>query len=80
VLYPLGLLYFAVLPQSQDAGLAQAMLRGALFGLFAYGTYDLSNLATLKDWPVLVSIVDVVWGILASCLAALGGRLALDRF
>jgi uncharacterized membrane protein len=80
VLYPLGLLYFAVLPQSQDAGLAQTMLRGALFGLFAYGTYDLSNLATLKDWPVLVSIVDVVWGILASCLAALGGRLALDRF
>jgi uncharacterized membrane protein len=80
VLYPLGLLYFAVLPQSQDAGLAQTMLRGALFGLFAYGTYDLSNLATLKDWPVLVSIVDVVWGILASCLAALSGRLALDRF
>ena len=79
-LYPLGLLYFAVLPQSQDSGLAQALLRGALFGLFAYGTYDLSNWATLKDWPALVSVVDVAWGSLASCLATLAGRLALDRF
>jgi uncharacterized membrane protein len=79
-LYPIGLLYFAVLPQSQDAGLVQALLRGALFGLFSYGTYDLSNLATLKDWPALVSVVDVAWGTLASCLATLGGRLALDRF
>lgn len=79
-LYPLGLLYFAVLPQSQDAGLNQALLRGALFGLFAYGTYDLSNLATLKDWPALVSVVDVAWGTLVSCLATWGGRLALDRF
>ena len=79
-LYPVGLLYFAVLPQSQDAGLAQSLLRGALFGLFAYGTYDLSNLATLKGWPVQVAVVDIAWGMLASCLATLAGRLALDRF
>jgi uncharacterized membrane protein len=80
VLYPLGLLYFAVLPQNQDAGLAQALLRGALFGFFAYGTYDLSNLATLKDWPALVSVVDIAWGTLVSCLATLCGRVALERF
>jgi uncharacterized membrane protein len=79
-LYPVGLLYFAVLPQSQDAGLAQSLLRGALFGLFAYGTYDLSNLATLKGWPVQVAVVDIAWGTLASCLATLAGRLTLDRF
>jgi uncharacterized membrane protein len=79
-LYPMGLLYFAVLPQSQDAGLAQSLLRGALFGLLAYGTYDLSNLATLKGWPVQVAVVDMAWGTLASCLATLAGRLALDRF
>lgn len=79
-LYPLGLLYFAALPQGQDAGLAQALLRGALFGLFAYGTYDLSNWATLKEWPALVSVVDIAWGSLASCLATLAARLALDRF
>lgn len=78
-LYPLGLLYFAILPQSADTGLAQAALRGALFGFFAYGTYDLSNLATLKDWPALLSVVDVVWGTVVSCLAAVVGKLALDR-
>jgi uncharacterized membrane protein len=79
-LYPLGLMYFAVLPQSPDDGLSQALLRGAMFGFFAYATYDLSNWATLKDWPALVSLADVAWGTLASCLAALAGRLALDRF
>ena len=80
LLYPLGLLYFAVLPQNQDAGFVQAMWRGALFGLFAYGTYDLSNLATLKDWPALVSVIDIAWGTIVSCLATMGGRLAIDRF
>lgn len=79
-LYPLGLLVFAVLPAGQDAGLAPALWRGALFGLMAYATYDLSNLATLKDWPVLVSVVDVAWGAFASCLATLAARLAYDRF
>ncbi|RFO97121.1 DUF2177 domain-containing protein [Rhodoferax lacus] len=79
-LYPLGLLVFAVLPAGQDTGLAPALLRGALFGLMAYATYDLSNLATLKDWPVLVSVVDVAWGAFASCLATLAARLAYDRF
>jgi uncharacterized membrane protein len=80
LLYPLGLLFFAVLPQAPGASLAQALLRGALFGFFAYATYDLSNLATLKDWPVPVAVVDVAWGVFASCLATLAGRLALDRF
>ena len=82
-LYPLGLLVFAVLPTSQGmetAGLAPALWRGALFGLIAYATYDLSNLATLKDWPVWVSAVDIAWGAFASCLATLAARLAYDRF
>jgi len=82
-LYPLGLLVFAVLPTSQgmgSAGLASTLLRCALFGLMAYATYDLSNLATLKDWPLLVSVVDVAWGAFASCLATLAARLAYDRF
>jgi uncharacterized membrane protein len=83
LLYPVGLMVFAVLPQGQDVlpqELAPALLRGALFGFFAYATYDLSNWATLKDWPATVSLVDVAWGTFASCLATLAGRLVLQRF
>ena len=43
-----------------------AMLLGALFGLISYATYDLTNLATLKDWPVLITIVDLIWGAVLS--------------
>lgn len=80
LLYPLGLLYFAVLPQEPGVGLGHVLLRGALLGLFAYGTYDLSNWATLKDWPAQVAVVDMAWGAFSSCLATLAGRLALQRF
>jgi len=47
-----------------DAGFVEIFLLGALLGLFAYGTYDLTNQATLKEWPTLVTIVDLVWGAL----------------
>jgi uncharacterized membrane protein len=79
-MYPLGLLYFALLPSSADTRWTWALRRGVLLGMFAYGTYDLSNWATLRDWPALVSLVDVAWGALASGLAALAGRWASHRF
>jgi uncharacterized membrane protein len=47
-----------------DAGFVEIFLLGALLGLFAYGTYDLTNQATLKEWPTLVTLVDLVWGAL----------------
>jgi uncharacterized membrane protein len=70
LLYPVGVTVFAVLPGlKQDSCQASAAL-GALLGLVAYGTYDLSNLATLKDWPLQLTLVDMVWGASLSAAAA----------
>jgi uncharacterized membrane protein len=77
LLYPLGLVIFGVLP-NEDSTLLRAVGMGALFGFFAYATYDLSNLATLRDWPLNVSLMDMAWGTLASGLSVGAGKLCLD--
>lgn len=77
LLYPLGLMLFGVLPHSDD-GLLKVALTGALFGFFAYATYDLSNLATLKDWPPALAVVDIVWGTFLSGVCATAGKLAFN--
>lgn len=79
LVYPLGLVIFAVAPRPATAW-RPTLRAGALFGFFAYATYDLTNLATLKDWPIGLSLIDVAWGSLASALAAGAGRYAMDRF
>ena len=61
-IYIAGILFFAVRPALEAGSLARACLFGALFGFFTYATYDLTNLATLRDWPVLVTVVDIAWG------------------
>jgi uncharacterized membrane protein len=70
LLYIVGILIFATLPALEKQSLRQAVLMGALFGFFAYATYDLSNLATLKDWPVNVVFVDIVWGMFLTASVA----------
>ncbi|MEI6751426.1 MAG: DUF2177 family protein [Candidatus Saccharibacteria bacterium] len=62
VVFIAGLLYFVVRPLGVDASLLKIFLSGALFGLATYATYDLTNQATLKDWPIIVTIVDLAWG------------------
>lgn len=57
-----GIVFFAILPAVNDGEWAKALLYGALFGFMAYATYDLTNLATLKDWPIQITIIDLVWG------------------
>ena len=79
LLFPLGLLLFAVLP-SAGAGWGRTLATGALFGFFAYATYDLTNLATLKGWPLGLSLIDMAWGSLVSAAASAAGKAALDRF
>jgi uncharacterized membrane protein len=79
VLYPLGLLIFAVSPSLRAGTPAQAALYGALFGLFAYGTYDLTNHATLRGWPLQLTIVDMIWGGVLSALAAFAAAFAAHR-
>ena len=66
-----GILVFAVVPALKENSLGKALLFGGLFGLFTYATYDLTNLATLRDWPVKVVVVDILWGIVLCSSVAL---------
>ncbi|MDJ0829940.1 MAG: DUF2177 family protein [Desulfobacterales bacterium] len=59
-----GILIFAVLPAIEKNSLGRAITMGALFGFFTYATYDLTNLATLKKWPLKLVFVDIIWGII----------------
>jgi uncharacterized membrane protein len=79
LLYVAGLVYFAVLPALRRNSLGQAIQRGALLGLVAYGTYDLSNWATLQGWPAQMALVDMVWGTVASAAAATVGYRVTRR-
>ena len=78
LLFVVGLLVFVVRPALAAGAPVQALLFGALFGLVAYATYDLTNLATIKDWPLIVTVVDLAWGAclggLVSFVSALAGR------
>jgi uncharacterized membrane protein len=76
VLYTAGLLLFAVVPNVEAAGIGRAMLMGALFGFFAYATYDLSNLATLRNWPLGLTAIDMAWGATLSGLSAAAAKAA----
>jgi len=62
LLFIVGLVLFVIAPAVEKGSWVYALLFGALFGLITYATYDLTNLATLKDWPILVTIVDLAWG------------------
>jgi uncharacterized membrane protein len=78
VVYPIGLMIFAVMPHAEDPAWIKTILMGALFGFFAYATYDLSNLATLRSWPLGLTLVDMAWGTLLSAAAATAGKAALS--
>ncbi len=66
LLYAAGLLYFAILPGIKTGSLMRTVLMSACFGLIAYGTYDLTNQATLKAWPFIVTFADMAWGAFVS--------------
>jgi uncharacterized membrane protein len=70
LLFIIGLVIFVISPAIEKRSWVHALLYGALFGLITYATYDLTNLATLKDWPMLVTVVDLIWGtVLASSVS-----------
>jgi uncharacterized membrane protein len=71
-----GLLYFAVIPGLREGSLSLAVVNGALLGLLAYGTYDITNLAVLKGYTVTLAMVDIAWGTFLSGLVAAVGTIA----
>ena len=70
LMYPAALVYFAVIPSLKSGSVSPALLNGALFGFFAYATYELTNFATLRNWTLQITVVDITYGAIASGLAA----------
>lgn len=73
LLFIAGVLIFAVFPALEKESLTKAILFGALFGLFTYATYDLTNLATLKGWPLPIVFIDIIWGMVLSGIVSTSG-------
>lgn len=80
LIYPIGLVIFAIVPGLAAQGVMRAALMGGLFGLFCYATYDLTNLAVIRNWPLALSFIDIAWGTLVSGVAAAAGAAALRWF
>ena len=80
LLYAIGLTVFAVIPGTDAGSALQGLWRGALFGLVAYATYDLTNQATVRDWPAIVTGVDLAWGTLLSASVAAIATYAVLTF
>ena len=72
LLFIADLVAFVVTPAVEKGSWARALLFGALFGLITYATYDLTNLATLKDWPFVVTVVDLIWGTVLAASVSVG--------
>ena len=73
LLFVAGVLVFAVGPGLQAESLIKTLLLGGFLGLVTYGTYDLTNLATARNWPGIVTVVDMVWGtVLAAAVSTIG--------
>lgn len=70
IIFVVGIIVFALVPGYESKSLLKVVLLGALFGCLTYSTYDLTNLATLKDWPLSVTIIDIIWGTGVSTVTA----------
>lgn len=70
VLFVMGLVFFVLSPALLKNQWTYALFAGAFYGLITYATYDLTNLATLKDWPIFVTVVDLIWGTVLSSTTA----------
>ncbi|MDM7996420.1 MAG: DUF2177 family protein [Acidobacteriota bacterium] len=80
LLFIVGIVFFAIKPALESQSPVRALVYGALFGFFTYATYDLTNLATIKNWPVIVTVVDLAWGTVLCGAVAWGSYLLSHRF
>ena len=78
--YTIGVVVFAVNPSLAADKWQVALCYGALFGFLAYGTYDFTNLATLKNWPAIVTIVDVAWGTILTAITSVAAYFAVRQW
>lgn len=80
LLYVGGIVILAIAPALGDGGWPRVLLMGAVLGLVAYGTYDITNLSTLKGWSVKLAIIDIAWGTALTAVSATIGYLAVQAF
>lgn len=79
LLYFSGVVHFVVLPAARAGSPILALREGALFGLVAYATYDLTNMATMRDWPLSVTVADLAWGAFITATASAISALVVTR-
>ncbi len=75
LVYVVGIVFFAVRPALESDAWQTALFSGALFGFFCYATYGVTNMATIKGWPLTMLVVDVVWGAALTAVSAMAGFL-----
>jgi uncharacterized membrane protein len=75
-MFPVGILAFAVMPALKSGTIGTALSYGVLFGAIAYGTYDLTNYATLRNWNLQITVIDILYGALATAIAGAAATLA----
>ncbi len=80
LLFVVGVFIFAILPAVEKDSLRSAIIMGALFGFFTYATYDLTNLATLKDWPITIVFIDIIWGMVLTGIVSTAGFYIVKYF
>ncbi|MBV1708778.1 MAG: DUF2177 family protein [Erysipelotrichaceae bacterium] len=80
LLFIVGLMIFVLLPALDKQSLSHALIYGALFGFFTYATYDLTNLATIRDWPITITIIDLIWGTSLSAAVSSISYLIITTF
>lgn len=71
IIFIAAMVYFVIIPALEHQNMTQLLLSAAIFGFVTYATYDLTNMATLKDWPLLVTVVDLAWGTFISLAVSL---------
>lgn len=78
LVFTAALVFFVINPAIENKSWVHALLAGAFFGLTCYATYDLTNLATVKDWPIVITIIDLIWGtVLSATVSVITYFLAL---
>ena len=80
VIYLAGVVHFVILPAVEKESVLNATRQGALFGLVAYATYDLTNMATMRDWPLSVTLADLAWGAFITAASSTISAWAVRRF
>jgi len=80
IIFVIGMLIFVIQPALAKDSMQHIILYGMAYGFITYATYDLTNLATLKDWPIEITIIDLIWGTSLSTLTSYFSYLIINRF